>query len=266
MKRKSLRVALLVVAGCALSLFIFSLASPYIPISRTYASEPVSADKFPGVAVEKGSYKLRAIYTLPGEKKDGKAVFSLPKGSFKLVELKFEPGTVEFNGSPVDFHGLEDDFMTQAREAVVNGSVDLQGYDLPLEEGVDYSTCAAVLDYQSAQISFVGRKEDKMNLLAGFSLSNPVMRMPGEHMETGQAAPNLPAGVASSFAASPGAAHAPITAPARLTNFKTTYKQLGNLASAKSLTFVVTSSTTKLVDPLNVTVESTGTFVIKAEQ
>ena len=43
MKRKSLRVALLVVAVCALSLFILTLASPYIPISRTYASEPVSA-------------------------------------------------------------------------------------------------------------------------------------------------------------------------------------------------------------------------------
>ena len=237
MKRKSLLVALLV-AFCGVSLFIVSYASPNIPISKTYVQPPISAEDYPGVSVETGTFTIRAVYPSLGVMNGDLATFAIPEGSLEIVKLDFVAGPAEFGGSQVDLDGLEDEFVSLAKGAKASASLDTKGRSLPLEGDLTESVCTLQAVASSSDLSFEGAKQGTMTLLEGFSLSNASMEMPGDSY---------------------------MTAPARITNLSSNYKQLGNLILAKSITLVVTSSVTRLVDPMNVTVESTGTFVIKAE-
>jgi hypothetical protein len=235
MKRKSLVVALVIVF-CGLSLFIVSYASPNIPISKTYVQPPISADDYPGVSVETGSFTLRAVYPISGIMNGNLATFAIPEGSLEIVKLDFAAGSAAFGGSQVDLDGLEDEFVSLAKSAKASVSFDTKGSSLPLEADLTESACTLQAVVSSSDLSFEGAKQGTLTLLEGFSLSNATMEI-GDRL----------------------------TAPARITNLSTNYKQLGNLIFAKSITVVVTSSATRLMDPMNVTVESTGTFVIKAE-
>ncbi|MCI0489105.1 MAG: hypothetical protein L0229_21140 [Blastocatellia bacterium] len=239
MKRKPLLIASLIAVVCGLGFYLAYLAGPHIPLTEAYVHPQISAEDFPGITVETGKYTIRAQYRLPGDLHNGLAVFGIPEGSLSMVELDFASGSVEFDHSKVDFDGLEEKFVELTKQLKASGSVDPQGASLPLTENLANSACALQIKVDSPELSFVADKGGSMTLLRGFSLSNPVMEMPGRGL---------------------------MTAPARVGEFSTIYKELGNLPFAKSISIIVTSGITRVVNPFNVTVESTGTFVIKAEE